>query len=142
MRELADKEKKGKNVSSRVRFMLQDVIDLRDNKWVPRRSDSAPKTMEQIQRDAERESLEITIALSSQQNTPRKDDRAGSRNMGSMERRNRNQGGFTEINDGWKNVQSNHRRNVDVQKLRQHVRVVNYLKGLHSWIYTLVHEVH
>lgn len=44
-------------VSSRVRFMLQDVIELRRSKWVPRRADAAnnPKTMGQIQKEAEAE---------------------------------------------------------------------------------------
>ncbi|KAJ9596731.1 hypothetical protein L9F63_012237 [Diploptera punctata] len=47
MREIS--QKRGE-VSSRVRFMLQDVIELRQNKWVPRRDDSNPKTMDQIQK--------------------------------------------------------------------------------------------
>lgn len=31
------KNKGSGRVSSRVRFMIQDLIDLRNNKWVPRR---------------------------------------------------------------------------------------------------------
>ncbi|TRY92224.1 hypothetical protein DNTS_023800 [Danionella cerebrum] len=46
---------KEKKTSSRIRFMLQDVIDLRRNSWVPRRGDQGPKTIEQIHRDAELE---------------------------------------------------------------------------------------
>lgn len=63
MNELAQKKENSK-VSSRVRFMLQDVIELRQNKWVPRRDDNNPKTIDQIQREADRESMEMTIALS------------------------------------------------------------------------------
>lgn len=63
MAELSQKKGNAK-VSSRVRFMLQDVIDLRSNKWVPRREDNNPKTIEQINKEAERETLEKTIALS------------------------------------------------------------------------------
>ena len=33
-----------KKVSSRVIFMLRDVVELRDNKWVPRRAEHIPKT--------------------------------------------------------------------------------------------------
>ncbi|KAF7695932.1 hypothetical protein HF521_006026 [Silurus meridionalis] len=43
---------KGKKTSSRVRFMLQDVIYLRLNNWVPRRVVEGPKTIESIHMDA------------------------------------------------------------------------------------------
>lgn len=59
MKEIVDK-KHGK-VSSRIRFMLQDVIDLRRSKWVPRRQDSNPKTIDQIQKEAETEQLNIQV---------------------------------------------------------------------------------
>lgn len=51
-------------ISSRIRFMLQDVIDLRDNKWIPRRDDSNPKTIDQIQKEAESERLSNDAQLS------------------------------------------------------------------------------
>uniref|UniRef100_A0A673JFE8 Eukaryotic translation initiation factor 4 gamma 1-like n=1 Tax=Sinocyclocheilus rhinocerous TaxID=307959 RepID=A0A673JFE8_9TELE len=41
--------------SSRIRFMLQDVLDLRKNNWVPRRGDQGPKTIDQIHKEAELE---------------------------------------------------------------------------------------
>lgn len=63
MADLAQK-KDGSKVSSRVRFMLQDVIELRHNKWVPRREDNNPKTIDQITKEAEREVMETNIALS------------------------------------------------------------------------------
>jgi translation initiation factor 4G len=40
-------------ISSRIRFMIQDVIDLRKGKRIPRRNDSAPKTLNQIRKEAE-----------------------------------------------------------------------------------------
>ncbi|XP_065132120.1 eukaryotic translation initiation factor 4 gamma 1a [Paramisgurnus dabryanus] len=46
---------KEKKTSSRIRFMLQDVIDLRRNNWVPRRGDQGPKTIDQIHKEAEME---------------------------------------------------------------------------------------
>ncbi|KAJ3580788.1 hypothetical protein NHX12_020967, partial [Muraenolepis orangiensis] len=46
---------KEKKTSSRIRFMLQDVLDLRQNRWVPRRADQGPKTIEQIHKDVEQE---------------------------------------------------------------------------------------
>lgn len=68
-----------KVVSSRIRFMLQDVIDLRRNKWVPRRQDAGPKTIDQIARDVATEQLNSQL-LSSIPSTPRKDDRDMSKN--------------------------------------------------------------
>lgn len=39
---------------SRIRFMLQDVLELRDHKWVPRKvlSDHGPKTIAQVREEA------------------------------------------------------------------------------------------
>lgn len=48
--------KQNGQISSRVRSMLQNVIELRDNNWVPRRDGSTQKTIKQIQCKAERES--------------------------------------------------------------------------------------
>nr|XP_042912096.1 eukaryotic translation initiation factor 4 gamma 3 isoform X5 [Parasteatoda tepidariorum] len=42
----------------RVRFVLQDVIDLKRNGWVPRREENNPKTIDQIHKEAEREARE------------------------------------------------------------------------------------
>ncbi|XP_070143854.1 eukaryotic translation initiation factor 4 gamma 3 isoform X2 [Drosophila kikkawai] len=52
----AKTDKDGAKVSSRVRFMLQDVIDLRKNKWQTTRNE-APKTMGQIEKEAKNEQL-------------------------------------------------------------------------------------
>ncbi|EPQ14117.1 Eukaryotic translation initiation factor 4 gamma 1 [Myotis brandtii] len=46
---------KEKKTSSRMRFMLQDVLDLRRSNWVPRRGDQGPKTIDQIHKEAELE---------------------------------------------------------------------------------------
>ncbi|XP_011306512.1 eukaryotic translation initiation factor 4 gamma 3 isoform X2 [Fopius arisanus] len=95
-----------KKISSRVRFMIQDVIDLRASQWIPRRDDSNPKTMDQIQKEAESERLEIQMNNSTPINTPRRDDRNNDR------RRNRGGGsgvggvggvggGSAGYDDGW-----------------------------------------
>ncbi|XP_048102582.1 eukaryotic translation initiation factor 4 gamma 1a isoform X2 [Alosa alosa] len=46
---------KERKTSSRIRFMLQDVLDVRRNNWVPRRGDQGPKTIDQIHKEAELE---------------------------------------------------------------------------------------
>lgn len=59
MQAIASKtDKDGAKVSSRVRFMLQDVIDLRKNKWQSTRNE-APKTMGQIEKEAKNEQLSV-----------------------------------------------------------------------------------
>ena len=35
-----------------MRFMMQDIVDLRNNDWVPRREDNNPKTIDQILKEA------------------------------------------------------------------------------------------
>ncbi|XP_070801999.1 eukaryotic translation initiation factor 4 gamma 1 isoform X2 [Pituophis catenifer annectens] len=61
---------KEKKTSSRIRFMLQDVIDLRRNSWVPRRGDQGPKTIDQIHKEAEmeehREHIKVQQLMSKQ----------------------------------------------------------------------------
>ncbi|XP_039302709.1 eukaryotic translation initiation factor 4 gamma 3 [Solenopsis invicta] len=91
MQEIAARKGHSK-ISSRIRFMLQDVIDLRANKWIPRRNDNNPKTIDQIQKEAESERLDMQVN-NAPLNTVRKDDRNNDR------KRNRGLGGPTD--DGW-----------------------------------------
>nr|XP_033815042.1 eukaryotic translation initiation factor 4 gamma 1 isoform X2 [Geotrypetes seraphini] len=60
---------KERKTSSRIRFMLQDVIDLRLTNWVPRRGDQGPKTIDQIHKEAEleqhREQIKVQQLMSS-----------------------------------------------------------------------------
>jgi len=39
-----------KELSARIRFLLQDIVELRENNWVPRKPfmDNTPKTINQI----------------------------------------------------------------------------------------------
>ncbi|KAM3866246.1 eukaryotic translation initiation factor 4 gamma 1-like [Diretmus argenteus] len=46
---------KERKTSSRIRFMLQDMLDLRSNNWVPRRVVQGPRTIDQIHKEAEQE---------------------------------------------------------------------------------------
>ncbi|KAM6933794.1 eukaryotic translation initiation factor 4 gamma 1-like [Xenentodon cancila] len=58
---------KERKTTSRIRFMLQDVLDLRRNNWIPRRGDQGPKTIDQIHKEAEaeqhREQMKVQQAL-------------------------------------------------------------------------------
>ncbi|XP_052431777.1 eukaryotic translation initiation factor 4 gamma 1 isoform X2 [Carassius gibelio] len=70
-----DKITKERKTSSRIRFMLQDVIDLRRSNWVPRRGDLGPKTIEQIHKEAELEEHREQVKV--QQQLLKKDSRGG-----------------------------------------------------------------
>uniref|UniRef100_A0A4W6DTL1 Eukaryotic translation initiation factor 4 gamma, 1a n=1 Tax=Lates calcarifer TaxID=8187 RepID=A0A4W6DTL1_LATCA len=61
-----DKIIKERKTSSRIRFMLQDVLDLRRNNWVPRRGDQGPKTIDQIHKEAEMEEHREQIKVQQQ----------------------------------------------------------------------------
>lgn len=43
-----------KDLPARIRFLLQDTVELRENNWVPRKAfiDNGPKTINQIRQDA------------------------------------------------------------------------------------------
>uniref|UniRef100_A0A8C1WFY5 Eukaryotic translation initiation factor 4 gamma 1 n=1 Tax=Cyprinus carpio TaxID=7962 RepID=A0A8C1WFY5_CYPCA len=66
---------KERKTSSRIRFMLQDVIDLRRSNWVPRRGDQGPKTIEQIHKEAELEEHREQVKVQ-QQLLSKKDSRS------------------------------------------------------------------
>ncbi|XP_055958560.1 eukaryotic translation initiation factor 4 gamma 1 [Patella vulgata] len=68
-----------KKTSSRVRFILQDVIDLRLCNWVPRREDNNPKTIDKIHKKAAKENAQRTYLLS--QNPPQSGGRGDFNNI-------------------------------------------------------------
>uniref|UniRef100_A0A8C4QQY7 MIF4G domain-containing protein n=1 Tax=Eptatretus burgeri TaxID=7764 RepID=A0A8C4QQY7_EPTBU len=57
---------KERKTSSRIRFMVQDVMELRMTSWVPRRGDQGPKTIEQIHREAQLEEHQQQIRVQQQ----------------------------------------------------------------------------
>lgn len=48
-----------KDLPARIRFLLQDTVELRENNWVPRKAfiDNGPKTINQIRQDAVKVSI-------------------------------------------------------------------------------------
>lgn len=60
-------------IPSRIKFMIQDVIDLRRDKWVPRRNDSKPKLINEIENDVKNEAIEQQ-SITSAYNRPEKRD--------------------------------------------------------------------
>jgi len=43
--------------------MMQDIIDLRENNWVPRREDNNPKTIDQIHKEAGEKAKKSQMAV-------------------------------------------------------------------------------
>jgi translation initiation factor 4G len=39
-----------KRVSSRIRFMMTDLLDRRSNNWIPRRKEETAKTLDEVKR--------------------------------------------------------------------------------------------
>ncbi|NWH78142.1 IF4G1 factor, partial [Piaya cayana] len=100
---------KEKKTSSRIRFMLQDVIDLRRNSWVPRRGDQGPKTIDQIHKEAEMEEHREHIKV---QQLMSKDKRRGPPGPSSSGRAS------LVADDGWNTVPiSKGNRPIDTSRL-------------------------
>lgn len=86
--------------SSRIRFEIQNLQDLRHNKWRPRRADLIPKTMDELQNDMEREQH----MKERERFSTMKDDRNNRNNNYN------NRGGRQQDNDGWNNVGSGNKQ--------------------------------
>ena len=50
-------------VSSRIRFMILDLLDLRKNNWIPRRKADGPKTIAQVHEDMDKEARQKSLEL-------------------------------------------------------------------------------
>jgi len=67
------------NYAYRIRFMIQDVVELRENNWVPRRMEARPQRIEDIHREHAKEEqqkkMEAAVAASSRKSKSRADSR-------------------------------------------------------------------
>lgn len=50
------RKEKGPSVSNRIKFMLQDLIEMKENGWIQRREEETAKTIAQIHKEAAKES--------------------------------------------------------------------------------------
>ena len=56
--ERLDKATRNEQLPVRIRFMIQDIVDMRRNKWLPRRigkGPDGPRTIQQVREDAARD---------------------------------------------------------------------------------------
>ncbi|KAL1110589.1 hypothetical protein AAG570_008117 [Ranatra chinensis] len=98
MAKLSAKHENSK-VSSRIRFMLQDLIELRGNQWIPRHSEKRPLKFSEINKEVERETLLNNIEISA--NAPRSMCNRGQNNHWRNQR-----GGECQNEKGWQTVTS------------------------------------
>ena len=68
-----------KKISSRIKFALQDTIELRESGWVPRRDEGNPKTIDQINKEAEQKSKEQELLRQQEKLQKMKEPRGGRR---------------------------------------------------------------
>ena len=52
-----------RKTSARVRFMMQDIVELRSKDWVPRREDNNPKTIDQIHKEAADQAKKMQLKI-------------------------------------------------------------------------------
>ncbi|XP_048581681.1 eukaryotic translation initiation factor 4 gamma 1-like isoform X2 [Nematostella vectensis] len=97
-----DKIIASKKTSSRVRFMLQDLRDLRLSNWVPRRDDNNPKTIDQIHKEAADEEKKTQLLLQQQPKMPKNKGRDSPRTV------------VPQADETWTTVSSRGPRNVSV----------------------------
>lgn len=120
MKEIADKKNTSTKISSRVRFMIQDVIDLRKNNWVPRRETSNPKKMGQIQKEADAEQSNIQLLNLNLSGFGRGGNNRGDRDRDRSDRfsqKSGSRGGMT-TEDGWMTPSSKSRSLIDPSKIK------------------------
>ncbi|XP_053738873.1 eukaryotic translation initiation factor 4 gamma 1-like isoform X2 [Synchiropus splendidus] len=126
-----DKIIKERKTSSRIRFMLQDVLDLRKSNWVPRRADQGPKTIDQIHKEAEmeehREQIKVQQAMLSRGGGGGGERGGGGGGGGGGGRMDRNMGGrgphsqggqrSQPQDEGWNTVPISKNRPIDTTRL-------------------------
>uniref|UniRef100_A0A3P9DIL5 Eukaryotic translation initiation factor 4 gamma, 1a n=1 Tax=Maylandia zebra TaxID=106582 RepID=A0A3P9DIL5_9CICH len=113
-----DKIIKERKTSSRIRFMLQDVLDLRRNNWVPRRGDQGPKTIDQIHKEAEMEEHREQMKVQQQLMTKKESRDRFTGNMGSRGPHTPGGGRTSQPQDeGWNTVPISKNRPIDTTRL-------------------------
>merc|ERR1719450_855367 len=115
MKKIIEKRK----ISSRIKFALKDVIDLRSSDWVPRRDDGNPKTIDQIHREVQEKEKENEMARQQEKLQKKLEPRGG---RGVRDNPSARQGASQNA-DGWNTVANKTSRQiasapVDASKLR------------------------
>ncbi|KAI9599450.1 armadillo-type protein [Syncephalis fuscata] len=101
-------------LSSRIRFMLLDLIELRNDKWVPRRAAAGPKTIAQIHEEALKQKQEAEAMRRAKSGGGRTGGGSGGPPMGQHLNRSDSRGGNSNRGgDGWSTVGGGATRKVN-----------------------------
>lgn len=117
---LADKKSQSV-ISSRIRFMIQDLIDLRKNNWTPRKlqRENKPLTMDEIKHQVEMEQAISKIENKEAAQRATGDDRQNNRSGFYQGGSGGNKRGNTVSEDGWSTQYSKSRPlKLDMTKLQ------------------------
>ncbi|KAK2895274.1 eukaryotic translation initiation factor 4 gamma 1-like isoform X2 [Channa argus] len=110
---------KERKTSSRIQCMLQDVLDLRRNNWVPRGGDKGPQTNDPIYKETELK--EHREQIKAQQHLLFKKKGGGGRMGGSMGGRGPHTPGSGRVSqpqdEGWNTVPISKNRPIDTTRL-------------------------
>lgn len=93
-----------KKLSSRIRFMIQDVLDLREKRWLQNEADKGPKTISEIHADAEKAREAAALAAAATQSRggyPRGSKNSGSNNSSQDRSGLSGRQSSTSSLDGW-----------------------------------------
>ncbi|CRL07938.1 CLUMA_CG020896, isoform A [Clunio marinus] len=109
--------------SSRIKFEIQNLNDLRNNGWQSRRQDLIPKTLEQIQQDTEKE--QQMINYQTRQNAKEDRQRGGGGSSGGNQINNYNRRQQQQQdNEGWQ-LQQNKSRQTPLQMNKFSIPSIN-----------------
>jgi len=121
-----------KKISARVRFLMQDVIDLRQANWIKRREDAGPKTIDQIHQEAHKEEMKQKLANMTDPPPSRKSDERSNQRRSVIGRRETRQ-------EDWNNIPTRPAKvseKPDISKLsisRVDPNAMSFGPGKSSW---------
>ncbi|KAG1653697.1 Eukaryotic translation initiation factor 4 gamma 3 [Nymphon striatum] len=101
------------DTNNRNKFMIRDIVELRQNNWVPRKADDGPTTIDNVHRQAAEEEFELAQQRKNSTKRPNDDKMSSRRRVGYSSSQNAGE-------DGWNTVstRARHQNSFDPSKLK------------------------
>eukprot|EP00873_Tetraselmis_striata_P008104 jgi/Tetstr1/428368/TSEL_018403.t1 len=106
-----EKLSKSKSLSSRTRFMIIDVLDMRHNNWVPRRETQTAKKLSEVHSEAQAELGVVVPGIQTQTNLPML-NLPGAKSSAQMAAESELFPSFRGSDDGWNTVGKGGKKNT------------------------------